>query len=117
MIEQTEILEAAWDELDRFGRRFPPVLAHGDFTSKNVFVSAPSSGRRLSVMDWGLAGWGVPASDVAAADLTSYGRTIGASWGQITSTKWRALAAMGTILRLILWIDGESCALSGPWVE
>jgi hypothetical protein len=24
---------------------------------------------------------------------------------------------MGTILRLILWIDGESGALSGPWVE
>ena len=117
VIEQTEVLEAAWDDLDRFGRRFPPVLAHGDFTSKNVLVSAPSSGRRLSVMDWGTAGWGVPASDAAAADLASYGRTIGASWGQISSTEWRALGAMGTILRLILWMEAETCALSSPWVE
>jgi len=117
VIEQTEMLESAWDELDRFGRRFPPVLAHGDFTSKNVLVSTPSSGRRLSVMDWGTAGWGVPASDVAATDFASYGRTIGASWGRMSSTKWRALGAMGTILRLILWIDGESNALSSPWVE
>jgi ABC-type multidrug transport system ATPase subunit len=116
VIEQAQLLAAVWDEVDRFGHAFPPVLVHGDFTAKNVLVSAPSSGRRLSVMDWDIAGWGVPASDAAATDLASYRRTIGASWGQISSTKWRGLAAMGTILRLTLWIDAESCALSGAWV-
>ena len=74
-------------------------------------------GRRLSVIDWDVAGWGVPASDVAAADLESYERTIGASWGPISATKWRAFAEMGAVFRFILWIEAESCALSGLWVE
>jgi hypothetical protein len=117
VIEQTRMLEATWHELDRLGRRFPPALAHGDFTAKSVLVSAPSSGRRLSVMHWDIAGWGVPASDVVAADLECYSRTIGASWGRNSSAQWQALAAMGTALRHILWIEAESCALSGPSVE
>ena len=111
------MLEATWDEIDRFGRSFPPALAHGDFTAKNVFVSAPNSGRRLSVMDWDVAGWGVPASDAVAADLECYGRMIGVSWGQISSATWRAFAAMGTVFRHILWMEAESSALSGEWVE
>ena len=117
VIEQTRMLEATWDELEQMGRRFPAVLAHGDFTGTNVLVSAPSVGRRLSVMHWDIAGWGVPASDVAAADLDSYRRTIGAAWGQIGSATWQGLAALGTVLRHILWIEAESRALSGPGVE
>jgi hypothetical protein len=93
------------------------VLVHGEFTGTNVLVSAPRVGRRLSVMHWDIAGWGVPAPDVAAADLGCYRRTIGASWGQISSTTWQALAAIGTVLRLILRIEAESRDLSGSRVE
>lgn len=117
VVEQARMLEATWDELEGFGLGFPPALAHGDLTSKTVLISPPSSGRRLSVMDWDLAGWGVPASDVAAADVECYGQTIGASWGQISSTTWQAFAAMGTVFRHILWIEATSCALSGPRAE
>ena len=117
LIDQTHVVESMWDELDSFSHRFPPALVHGDFTRKNVLVSAPGRGRRLSVLDWDIAGWGVPAPDIAGADLDAYRRTIGAAWGAFSATTWRAFASMGAVFRYILWIEATSAALSDPWVE
>ena len=117
IIEQARTLESSWDEFERFDRGFPAALVHGDFTAKNVLVSTSSEAPRLAVMDWDVAGWGVPASDVAAADPDTYRQTIEASGGDVSATTLRALARMGAVFRHILWIEATSCALTGPWVE
>jgi hypothetical protein len=51
----------------------PPTLLHGEFYASNVLVADTPNGRRVSPVDWEVAGWGPGALDLAA--LTAGGWT------------------------------------------
>src|ERR1041384_3443324 len=79
LISHCDIIESHWSELEEACDRMPRALVHGDFVIKNVSVQQKKSGPALLAFDWELAGWGVPATDLAqftgrtvSPDLSTY---------------------------------------------
>ena len=60
-----EVIEAHWGELERCFGDWPRSIVHGDFVVKNLRVRPSGTNLALLVFDWEMAGWGVPASDLA----------------------------------------------------
>jgi Ser/Thr protein kinase RdoA (MazF antagonist) len=65
LISHCDALESRWEGIEQFCRRMPLTLVHGDFAVQNARVRSGSVGKALLVIDWGGAGWGVPAPDLA----------------------------------------------------
>ena len=65
VLAQGEVMQAHWSELERFCEGWPRVLVHGDFAIKNLRLQNGSTAPALLVYDWEMAGWGVPATDLA----------------------------------------------------
>jgi hypothetical protein len=110
-------LEKNWDNIDAFCRALPNSLVHGDFTSKNVRVRREEDAEVLCVMDWDIAGWGAPASDAAALDLSAYASLLVESPLPADLETLVPLARIGRIFRLILWIEATSSALRADRIE
>jgi hypothetical protein len=47
----------------------PMTLVHGDCLPKNIHVAASAAGTDVIPIDWGNAGWGLPASDLGHTTL------------------------------------------------
>src|SRR5262245_18276404 len=80
---QYEVIEGHWKELEHEFDRWPGALVHGDFVVKNLRVTHGDQGPELRVFDWEMAGWGVPATDLAqclgksvSPDLSAYAAAI-----------------------------------------
>lgn len=59
-------LEERWDAIEAWCDAMPHTLVHGDFVAKNCRVRNGSTGGvELVAFDWEMAGWGVPATDLA----------------------------------------------------
>ena len=63
--EQCELIEAHWEELENSFEGRPRSLVHGDFVIKNLRLRNGADEPTLLVYDWEMAGWGVPATDLA----------------------------------------------------
>jgi hypothetical protein len=112
-----DALQRAWGRIDMFCRALSKTLVHGDFTAKNVRVRQDGDAEVLFVMDWDVAGWAVPASDLAALDLAAYASLQTQSPLPTDQHTLSALAGIGRIFRLILWIEATSSALTSEWIE
>jgi Phosphotransferase enzyme family len=88
IVSQCEILESYWSQVERFCEGLPQTLVHGDFTGKNLRVRTGRAGITLLAFDWEMAGWGIPAADLAqSAQL----RTGGFSANPSILTYWSAV--------------------------
>jgi len=47
----------------------PRTFIHGDCLAKNVHVRTTKEGLTLAPLDWGSAGWGLPATDLGQLGL------------------------------------------------
>jgi hypothetical protein len=112
-----DALEASWSEVEAYCRALPSSLVHGDFTAKNVRVRREATGHVLYVMDWDVAGWGVPASDIAALDPHAYRSRIARKWRPLDLEALSTLACIGRVFRYLLWIEATSTALATVWTE
>lgn len=121
-----DAIEGDWASVEAFCAPISPTLTHGDFRSKNVYVSRDSSGVKLYPIDWETAGWGVPATDLAPArgrvgrsdvDLTAYCEIVRDRWPQIDTSTARDLAFVGTLFRRLIAIRWAVQSLSFPWLE
>ena len=65
VLSQLDSLASHWSDLEAMCADCPPTLVHGDFAIKNVRVRDHAGKPALFVFDWELAGWGVPATDLA----------------------------------------------------
>ena len=95
-------------------RSLPETVVHNDFWKGNMRVRADAGGQALLPFDWGAAGWGSPAVDLAAADLDAYR----AEEGRAGTFSWRRPAeavATGVALRVLAAIPGEAHTLASPW--
>jgi aminoglycoside phosphotransferase (APT) family kinase protein len=54
-----------WENIHRVAAGFEQTLVHGSFGPRNMKVSGAMSRPTLLIFDWGAAGWGAPARDVA----------------------------------------------------
>ena len=64
VVSQCQAIAARWAELEAICALTPPTVVHGDFAPKNMRVAAAN----LRPFDWGSAGWGSPAVDLAQVD-------------------------------------------------
>jgi len=113
-------LERRWRSVDALWSRMPRCLVHRDFISANVRVRGDAGGSTLYVMDWGRAGWGVPAKDIAGLDVDTYWCRVRGCWSEFGRATIQTMAALGDVLRYLDWMEATSQYLASPlssWVE
>src|SRR6185369_10616535 len=106
--EQLDAAEQHWGELETFCAAWPRAVVHGDFVIKNLRLRNGDRGPALLVYDWEMAGWGVPATDLAQSlgrcvspDLDVYGSTLRQDFPQFDARDLRRLANYGNLLRVV----------------
>ncbi len=110
----------------------PATLVHGDFARQNVRVRHGQAGLVLLPFDWGTAGWGVPAADLAGsatfasqfpgarhilagcADIVAYRSAIGDMWPLLDVESLQRLANVGSIFRVLAAINWDTWMLDRP---
>jgi thiamine kinase-like enzyme len=125
VVSQLDLLERRWEQVTEFCDRMPNVLVHGDLVAKNVRVGSPGHGNHLLVMDWEMAGWGVPAVDLAqlggrvsiSPDLGIYYSLVKSSWPNLELVDVQRLGQLGGMFRLITAIHWATRDLPTHWVE
>src|SRR5678816_2065195 len=65
IVSHCDVIESHWDHLEDMCRDLRQTVVHGDFAAKNVRVKMTRAGPAFFVLDWGIAGWGIPATDLA----------------------------------------------------
>ena len=86
---------------------------------KNVRVrNGTAGGAVLLAFDWEVSGWGLPAVDLAMADLEVYLTCVRPVWPQLTPALLQRLAHLGTLMRggtaSVRW---EAESLERGWLE
>jgi len=112
-------LESRWDQIERASAAFPTTVVHGDFQAKNVRIRSGDSGPTVCVLDWEMAGWGIPAVDLAwrgidlsiPAELEAYASEVRMEWPTMDAVAIRRLAVLGVILRRLASMDWETESL------
>ena len=113
-------IEARWDELEKFCGACPRTLVHGDFVIKNLRLQDGAGAPALLVYDWEMAGWGVPATDLAQSlgkcaspDLEAYCSAFRQNGSQAEICELRRLANYGNLLRLVDKIFWDTVGIGG----
>ena len=113
-------IEARWGELEKFCGARPRTLVHGDFVIKNLRLQNGGRAPALLVYDWEMAGWGVPATDLAqclgrcaSPDLDAYCSALGQNGSQTGIGEIRQLANFGNLLRLVDKIFWDTVGIGG----
>jgi hypothetical protein len=116
-----DLMQTRWWQLQRFFEAWPEAVVHGDFVVKNLRLRLGSADPELLVYDWEMAGWGVPAVDLAQSlgkaaspDLEIYGAARRSYGPRVASSSLRRLAAYGNLLRLAAKLFWEALSLQGP---
>jgi aminoglycoside phosphotransferase (APT) family kinase protein len=117
IVSQFDLLKGHWSQVEQTCESVPRTVVHGDFVRKNLRVRTGPSGIVLLPLDWETAGWGLPTTDLAAADLARLADNSAASsespeirvyrsiasqfWPQLGGHDTRVLANLGIMFRLI----------------
>ena len=78
--------------------------------------------------DWEMAGWGLPAADLAQSppsstyfsanpDITVYGAMARNFWPSVEIETLKCLAKYGTLCRLLVAIEWAALSLAYEWVQ
>lgn len=108
-----------WVRIEQLSSNFAPTLVHGSFGPRNLRVSGVGAGSTLHAFDWGAAGWGVPARDVARlesngirGDLDAYCTRCG-----LAARDGSRLVALGRLFRALEHLRWIVPRLAYDWVE
>jgi hypothetical protein len=128
---QGRLLESRWMRVVELCRRYPRTLVHCDFAHKNLRVRSNTSGINLVAFDWEMAGYGIPAPDVAEwsgrgvprritgslpdSELVDYWEVVRESWSYLDLPAMKELAELGAVFRLLLAISWESESIGRGW--
>jgi hypothetical protein len=130
---QFRLLESRWGLIEELSRPFPKTLVHCDFVKKNIRVRSSASGISILAFDWEMAGYGVPAPDIAESSgrgaprqhlngelrdttLVDYWSVVRESWPHLDLTAIKKLADLGALFRSLAAINWESESLQyGGW--
>jgi aminoglycoside/choline kinase family phosphotransferase len=106
--DQCDFLASCWDQVVDVCSRVPCTLVHGDLAAKNVRLRRSRTGTGLVAFDWEMAGWGIPAIDLAQdalasvnPDLLTYWSVVRRSWPHLGFQDTRRLADLGRVFRLL----------------
>ena len=119
-----EKVEAHWSEVEEFLRALPRRLVHGDFVIKNLRLRDGENGPVLLVYDFEMAGWGVPATDLAqfvgkcvSPSLEVYRAALASDDAPLDERDLQRLANFGNVLRLVDKIYWEALTRQGETYE
>jgi hypothetical protein len=119
ILSQVNLLESRWNRVEELSNRFPRTLVHGDLTKDHVRVRSSAMGSNFVVFDWGKAGCGIPALDIAEAsdrggsrsrvetELIDYWSVVRESWSDLDLVAIKELADLGALLRLVLGVSWD----------
>jgi aminoglycoside phosphotransferase (APT) family kinase protein len=123
-----EKLETRWSAVEAICRGMPRTLVHGDFVGKNIGVRQDDRGGTVLLpFDWGQAGWGPPALDLAECppglgglaanvDLAAYREVVRAYWPGVDAAALRRWARLGTVARAMMALEWEAASLASAYV-
>ena len=124
IVAQCEVIQAHWSEVEKFWEGLPSRLVHGDFVIKNLRLCSGANGLALLVYDFEMAGWGVPATDLAqflgkcvSPDLEVYHAALASGGAQLDERDLQRLADYGNVLRLVDKIFWETVTMQGDTYE
>jgi hypothetical protein len=131
VVRQLKFVASRWGEVERLCERAPRTLVHGDFAPKNMRVRTGRAGLSLLPFDWGSAGWGIAAVDLAQSggesngywnywsnpDLAAYCSAAQESWPRLDIQDVNQLAIIGKIFRSLICINLEAPSFAMEWVE
>jgi thiamine kinase-like enzyme len=118
ILAQLATVESNWPSVTAFCRPLPRTLVHGDIARKNVRLRPGAAGPDISVFDWEMAGWGVPAADIAGhADISAYQAFVEATWPMLDEPAVTQLRHYGRLFRTLAAIDWDSLSLRFDWVS
>src|SRR5256714_9665668 len=107
--DQCAYLESRWDQVVDVCSCVPRTLVHGDLATKNVRLRRSRTGTGLVAFDWEMAGWGIPAIDLAqdtlhsvSPDLCAYFSVVRHSWPHLELEDIRRLADLGGVFRRLM---------------
>ena len=115
-----ERVASRWDGYERALQDAPETLVHGDFQPKNLRIQRNGGAPTFHAFDWELAGWGIPAIDLAPAnghdltiqvDLESYLAEVSVEWPHLDVEAIEKQVALGHVLRRLAAIDWASHSL------
>jgi hypothetical protein len=133
ILAQGYSLEAQWNQIEQLCCRYPRTLVHCDFSYQNLRIRSNAFGVNPVAFDWEMAGYGVPAPDVAEvsgrgvprrringdladSELVDYWSVVRQSWSDLDIAAIKELAELGAVFRSILAISWESESIGrGRW--
>ncbi len=129
---QAHLLQSRWPRVVELCGQYPRTLVHCDFACKNLRVRSSTSGIDLVAFDWEMAGYGIPAPDIAElsgrgvprrhsedgspdSDLTDYWRVVQEWWPGLDLPAIKELAELGAVFRSLVAISWESESIGRGW--
>ncbi|UCG22971.1 MAG: aminoglycoside phosphotransferase family protein [Chloroflexota bacterium] len=113
-------IAACWDRVAAACEEIPCTLVHGDFRPKNVFVRQEAGGSVIYPLDWEMAGWGVPAPDLAPSrdryagsliNLEIYRQIVAAAWPNMDKPQLERMVVIGYLFRRLAAVAWASMSL------
>lgn len=112
LLARLDDLAGHWDRLEAICHGVPPTLVHGDFNGRNIRLASERGEATVAVFDWEVAGWGVPAVDLAQLtvpssqlcanpDVPTYWEAVRERWPTVSLEACRRLAYCGTVFRTL----------------
>jgi hypothetical protein len=125
VLSRCDVLESRWSEVTEMCGRMPRTLTHGDFQRKNVRIRSDGTHPSFLIVDWEMAGWGVPAVDLGGGrDLVAgtanapsepflavYRSVARQTWPSLSAADVRQMAIVGAVFRLLDAIEWASMVL------
>ncbi len=121
VVARCDLMQSRWGDLQGFFGAWPSAVVHDDFVIKNLRLRTNATCAELLVFDWEMAGWGVPAVDLAqflgrtaSPDLDTYAKDRRSYDPNLTPDDLSRLAAYGNLLRLVDVVYWEAVTTGGP---
>ena len=120
LVDQLDALESRWPELERACEGLPNTIVHGDFRPKNVRVRVAGAAPALYAIDWEMAGWGIPAADLACAfgpgpivqvDARTYQETVRNLWKDLDTAALRGASILGRTFQALASTEWAGASL------
>jgi phosphotransferase family enzyme len=99
LLSDLDLLERRWACIERACTGVSSTFVHGDFRPKNAHIRHTRGQAELLVIDWEMAGWGVPAVDLAEIDLPTYWSVVRSEWPGARLEDMQRLRAVGQVFR------------------
>ncbi|HVH66759.1 MAG TPA: ATP-binding cassette domain-containing protein [Gemmatimonadales bacterium] len=128
LLARLDDLAGQWRRVEEICAGVPATLVHGDFNGRNIRLRTEAGDATVVVFDWEVAGWGVPAVDLAqvtvptsqlcaAPDIPTYWSSARERWPMLSLEACWRLAHCGTLFRTLAAMSWNADDLANDWAH